>query len=125
LKLLSKEPNIAECLKDNKLDQAWFEVAKVDLNGDKFPDYVVKEMGDERCLLAGANIVTFLVFKGSAVGFAKVFGEASFSVNLDKKKTNGFRNIETDSFTAVKEITGWWAFDGKKYKFLRSRVRKL
>jgi hypothetical protein len=126
LKLLGKEPNVADCLKDNKLDPVWFEVARIDLNGDKFADYVVKEIGDERCYLAGANIVTWLVFKGSARGFEKVFHEASFSWSLDsKKKTNGFRNIETDSFTAVKEITGWWVFNGKKYKFLRSRVRKL
>ena len=46
LKILRDTRLVAECVEQGEPNASWFRAAKIDLNGDKFADYVVKSNKD-------------------------------------------------------------------------------
>jgi len=127
LKLLGKSAAVGECLgrgdleSADKLSASWFQAARVNLNNDKFADYVVKS--DKDCLY-GPRAATWWIFRGSPKGFIEVFEDSVLLLSLKKTKTAGFYDIQTET-TMVNIIRNTWTFDGRKYKLKRTKIVKV
>jgi hypothetical protein len=100
----------------------WFQAGRVDLNGDKLADYVVK--ANEGCL-RGANIGPFWIFRGTQRGYKLVLQLHELAMSVDKNRTKGYRHIGTVSLTAVKGRAGLWVFNGSEYVLRKTRTFDL
>jgi hypothetical protein len=101
----------------------WFQAAKVDLNGDKQPDYVVK--ANEGCLF-GANIGPFWVFTKGARGYKLVLQLHVLGMSIERRRAaNGYRDIGSFAATATRGLAGRYVFDGRKYVKRSSREVEL
>jgi hypothetical protein len=124
LKLLKKTKAVEECVNSGKLeaghqlDASWFQAAKVNLNDDKFADYVVKN--NEACL-NGPRAASWWIFKGSRKGFTEVFEDSVLLLSIKKTRTAGFYDIQTET-TMMNIIRNTWTFDGRKYKLKRTKI---
>jgi hypothetical protein len=122
LKLLRQTKQVRECVEnggtDEKFDASWFQAARVDLNGDRFTDYVVRNSKD---CLNGPRAATFWIFKTNARNFTQVFEDSVLTLGIKKTRTKGFRDIETET-TMVNIIRNRWKFNGRKYKLTSTKI---
>lgn len=127
LHILKKTKAVEECINSEELetvkglDASWFQAAKVDLNNDKFADYVVK---NTKACLNGPRAASWWIFKGSPRGFTQIFEDSVLSLSIKKTKTAGFHDIQTET-TMMNIIRNTWTFDGRKYKLRRTKIVKV
>jgi hypothetical protein len=96
---------------EEKFEASWFKAVRVDLNGDKFADYLVKS--DKGCL-DGPRAATWWIFRGGPGGFTAVFEDSVLTLSIKKGKTRGLRNVVTET-TMMNIIRNDWRFNGKRY----------
>ncbi len=100
-----------------------FAATKINLNGDKQLDLIVQ--AQTSCFM-GAHNTTFWIFteveQRLSPGHDLVFSIAADFMGVLKTSTNGYRDIETASHTALELYTTVWKFDGSKYE---ARVCKI
>jgi hypothetical protein len=122
LRLLRQTKQVSECVEnggtDEKFDASWFQAARVDLNGDRFTDYVVRNSKD---CLNGPRAATFWIFRRNARNFTQVFEDSVLTLSIRKTKTNGFRDLETET-TMMNIIRNRWKFDGRKYRLRSTKI---
>lgn len=94
-----------------------FAASRINLNGDSQVDVIVQ--AQTSCFM-GAHSTTFWVFteveQRLSPGHDLVFSIASDFMKVSRLSTNGYRDIETASHTAVELYTTVWKFDGSKYE---------
>jgi hypothetical protein len=122
LKQLRETQTVKSCFENgesvDEFGEKWFRAAKVDLNGDKVADYLVKS--DKGCLY-GPRAATYWLFLGNSNGFKSIFGGSVRMLTILKTKTAGLRDLQTDTtLMDINRIT--WKFDGKKYRAARSKT---
>ncbi len=92
--------------------------SSIDINGDGVLD-LVAQAASSRCFM-GAHSTTFWVFSKAetrlAPGYDLTLTSGADYLAVLRKKTNGFRDIETGNHTAVEMYTTVWKFDGEKYQ---------
>lgn len=122
LKLLGQTNQVRECVENGganeKFDASWFQAAKVDLNGDRLTDYVVRNRKD---CLNGPRAATFWIFRANAKSFTLIFEDSVLTLSIKRKRTNGFRDIETET-TMMNIIRNRWKFDGRKYRLRSTKI---
>ena len=124
LAILRRNNYVSHCFRNDEFKPPiafsgkWFQAARIDLNGDRYPDYVVK--ANIGCLY-GANIGPFWVFRGGASGFRLVLELHELGMSIDHHRVKGYRDISAFRATAVKGFESRWAFNGKRYVLRRSR----
>ena len=118
---------LGKCQQDKSMRRpgiaSHFTASKIDLDGDKRPDLLVQ--AQTSCFM-GAHNTTFWIFTGkgtdAAPAYELVFDIAVDFLNVLKTSTNGYRDIETASHTAVELYTIEWKFDGQKYQKSECRI---
>jgi hypothetical protein len=93
--------------------RTWFSAAALDLNDDGRGDLIVTSK--ERCL-NGADNDWFWIFRNTGRGYQLALKGGTFNVTLLRAKTHGFRDIETDGYTAAATYTNIYKFNGRAYK---------
>src|SRR6185369_4124463 len=96
----------------------WFRAVKVDLTGRGSVDYLVKS--HKECLY-GPRAATFWIFKRDGRGFRQVFTDSVIDLTIERRKTLGFRNIQTDT-TMVNIIRNTWKYNGRVYKLVHTKI---
>lgn len=66
--------------------------------------------------LFGANVNPFWIFRGTDHGHKLVLAVSVLGIEVLDHRTNGSRDIRTDSATARDVLTTIYRFDGKKYR---------
>jgi hypothetical protein len=122
LKLLGQTKQVRECIEnggtDEKFGASWFQAARVDLNGDRLTDYVVRNT--KNCL-NGPRAATFWIFRANGRGFIQVFEDSVLTLSIKKTRTAGFRDIGTET-TMMNIIRNRWKFDGRKYRLRSTKI---
>ena len=127
LSLLKKAEAVKECLQrgefdtGERFDASWFRAAKVNLNDDKFADYVVK---NNKACLNGPRAASWWIFSGSSRGFKQIFEDSVLLLSIKKTRTAGFHDIQTET-TMVNIIRNQWKFDDRKYKLKSTKIIKV
>jgi hypothetical protein len=111
LKLLKETDEVKSCIESPEFDAGWFAAVKVNLNDDGLPDYLVKS---ELTCLYGPRAATWWVFRQRPKGFTQVFSDSALSLQIKRRKTGGYRDIETET-TMVNIIRNTWKFNGRVY----------
>jgi hypothetical protein len=103
-----------------------FAATKISLNDDKLSDMVVQ--AQTLCFM-GAHNTTFWIFtdvgQRLSPGYELVFDKRADFLEVLKTTTNGYRDIETGSHTAVEMYTAKWKFDGQKYQPRECKVENF
>jgi hypothetical protein len=122
LRLLGQTREVRECVENGgtvgKFDASWFQASRVDLNGDRSADYLVKNSKD---CLNGPRAAMFWIFRANGKSFTQVFEDSVLTLRIKKNRTNGFRDIQTET-TMVKVIRNRWKFNGRKYKLTSTKI---
>jgi len=123
-KALASEQSVADVMKDEKLSvetmpEDWFTASEVHLSNPAEADLVV--MGNH--IARGAYTSAFWVLRKSPGGFRVVFRNDAHSLQLQKTKTNGLRNILTAVVTLRYNSTAEYGFDGKTYKITKRTLQ--
>jgi hypothetical protein len=116
-----KQTRECEASSGGKVSRKWFKATRIDLNGDKFGDLLVKS--EEPCM-HGPRAANWWIFAGSPNGNRKVFEDTVTAVVLAKKKKTGFRDIRTDN-VMMEIYRNTWKYDGRRYKLIRTARVKL
>jgi hypothetical protein len=94
-----------------------FAASAVNINNDGQQDLIVQ--AQTLCFM-GAHNTTFWVFakveQRLFPGYDLIFAERADFLGVLKTSTNGYRDIETASHTALELYTTTWKFDGQKYQ---------
>jgi FG-GAP repeat len=107
---------------NKQIPATWFVGSAVDLNGDGQPDLLVTAANT--CLF-GANVNPFWVFMKTPQGNRLVLKLSSLQVEFLHEKTNGSRDIRSDSATAREVLTTIYRFNGTQYQASRSWRQKI
>lgn len=116
--ILKKDIDIKECVKagaQQNFTSEWFEATEINLNDDKFPDLLVQ--ATKGCLTG--NAIGFWFFANSNGIYRKVLFDYTLVITINKKKVNGFYNIETSRSTGSERFINKYTLIGKAY--LRKR----
>ena len=114
LKAMGKDEQIQDCLKyskENSLSSEWFNATEINLNTDKYPDLIIEPIS--RCRTAMRPPYWVLLNKGN--NYELVLTANTFSLYINKEKTNNHFNITIDWSTANTHYTTTYGFNGKKY----------
>lgn len=114
LKTLKQDAEVQRCIKaanTSKYSASWFEATKVKLNDDKFLDLLVK--AKEGCLRG--NATNFWFFRNKQNKYELVLSDYTIVIDILKRRTKGFYNIETSRSTANTTFSTIYTFNGKKY----------
>lgn len=91
--------------------------SRIDINDDSAPDLVAQ--GTSGCFI-GAHSTNFYVFSKAetriAPGFDLVLFVPADYLQVMRRSTNGYRDIETGYHTALEMYSTVWKFDGQKYQ---------
>lgn len=89
----------------------------LDINGDGVSDLVVQ--GTAFCAM-GAHATNFWVFSKTrtrfGTGFDLVLSTAGDGMQVTRRPTNAYRDIESSYYTALEAYSTVWKFDGSKYQ---------
>ena len=110
-----------ENLAPDKMPLSWFSASAVHLNNSNKTDFIVMARGP----LAGGNVVTFWVFRGTAHGDELVLTAPTHNLIVKNARWNGYRDIELASMSAVKVSTVVCRFDGHRYKEYKSKLEDI
>jgi hypothetical protein len=121
LTLLEKSEEVSNCLKNyeqkDEFGAEWFRAVKVNLTGGGSADYLVKS--HKECLY-GPRAATFWIFAGGGRAFRQVFTDSVIDLTIERRKTRGFRDIQTDT-TMVNIIRNTWKYNGRVYKLTHTK----
>jgi hypothetical protein len=81
----------------------------VNLNDDGRDDLLVRAD-------PGANIIGFWLFRNTGRRWELVLYTVTLGLSIEKKRTNGFHDIEITAASAAKAWVALYKFDGTKYK---------
>jgi hypothetical protein len=117
LAALSHDPDIgvklkAESLIPDKLPASWFVVSEIHLGGPSERDLVVVGVGPVR----GANVTTFWLFRPGNADYELLLKAPALGLEIKNSRTNGYRNIELVSATAVEVSKLECTFRGGAYQ---------
>jgi hypothetical protein len=101
-----------------KMPLSWFSASKIHLSNPRRSDIIV--VGEPP--LAGANVVTFWVFRATPQGYKLVLNAPAHDLAVANTRSKGYRDIELTSMTAVQISTVLCRFDGKKYAGNKTRT---
>lgn len=122
LQILRKNDYVLTCLKGrqtpNDIPASWFVGSRIHLDGPDEADLVVLPANE--CLL-GANVAPFWVFRGTPRGFELVLDISVHDLRILKSRSNGYRDIETWSSTAVTHTTLHFKFNGTRYELTEKK----
>ena len=119
-KMVSRELE-NESLPAEKIPLAWFSASAIHLSNSRRTDFVVMVRGP----LAGGNVVTFWVFRGTPHGHELVLTAPMHNLTVKDTRWNGYRDIELASMSAVKVAKVLCRFDGKQYKEYESKLEDI
>jgi hypothetical protein len=123
LQILRKTNYVLTCLKERQapsdIPASWFVGSRIHLDGPDEPDLVV--LPANGCLL-GANVAPFWVFRRTARGFELVLEISVHDLRVLKGRSNGYRDIETWSSTAVTHTTLHFKFNGRRYELTQKKT---
>lgn len=110
-----------ENLPAEKIPLSWFSASAIHLSNSRRTDFVVMARGP----LAGGNVVTFWVLRGTPHGHELVLTAPMHDLIVKNTRRNGYRDIELASMSAVKVSTVLCRFDGKRYKEYKSKAEDI
>ena len=118
-KILLKNNDINDILNKAKgegisakaIKKQFFQAAKVNINDDRLTDLLVKGQS----YLQGMNTTHFWIFKNTKTGYILVFETVTFGLKILKKKSKGYRIIESALPGGDKAFFNYFRFDGQKY----------
>jgi hypothetical protein len=102
-------------------DENMLSASEVHLAGPSEKDIVVMAVGS----LRGANITSFWVFRPTDRGFEMLLDAPAHDLIVKNSRSNGYRDIELLSATAVVVSTVIVRFDGKKYQTYKTRSETI
>jgi hypothetical protein len=100
---------------------SWFSASKVHLASQEEDDLVVLAEGE----LRGANVIMFWVFRKTGQGFELVLEAPAHDLEIRKRRSNGYRDIEIVAMTASEVHTVLYRFDGKRYVVRREKLEPI
>jgi hypothetical protein len=110
-----------ESLPTEKIPASWFAASAIHLSNSRETDFVVMARGP----LAGGNVVTFWVFRGTPHGHELIMTAPMHDLIVKNTHWKGYRDIELLSASAVKISTVLCRFDGRKYKEYKSKLEDI
>jgi len=119
-KMVSRELE-NENLPAEKIPLSWFSASAIHLSNSNKTDFVVMARGP----LAGGNVVTFWVFRGTPHGHELVLTAPMHDLIVKNTRWNGYRDVEFASMSAAKISTVLCRFDGKQYKEYKSKLENI
>jgi hypothetical protein len=102
-------------------DETMLSACEVHLAGPSERDIVVMAAGS----LRGANVVEFWVLRPTDRGFEMLLDAPAHDLIVKNSRSNGYRDIELLSATAVTVSTVIVRFDGKKYQTTKSKSEPI
>lgn len=126
LAILVKDEMVSRALEDEnlaaeKIPLSWFSASTIHLSKSRETDFVVMARGP----LAGGNVVTFWVFRGTPHGHELVLAAPMHDLIVKNTRWNGYRDVELASMSAVKISTVLCRFDGKRYVKYKSKTEDI
>lgn len=129
LQILRKNEYVLSCFEflrrendaPNEVPSSWFIGSRIHLDGPNEIDFVVqpRDLNESpsanRCLY-GARVVPFWVFRKVPKGFDLVLQVHEHDLMVLNTRSNGYRDIETWSSTAITQTTLIYKFDGNQYR---------
>jgi hypothetical protein len=94
-------------------EEAWFEAAEFDLNGDQRADLIIKPKN--ACLL-GANQGPFWIFQNVHDGYQKILSASGLSLTILPRKANSFNTIQISKVVRMKGHDTQFRFSQGKYR---------
>lgn len=121
LSLLALEDRVKTSMEDNDTPpsippQEWFSASVIHLGSSQEADLIVQAKGP----LVGANIDTFWVILQTSKGPVVALTAPVHDLMVRRTRSNGYRDIEVFSATAIECSTTVLRFDGTKYEVFRS-----
>jgi hypothetical protein len=126
LAILAKDEMVSRTLEDEnlpaeKIPMSWFSASAIHLSKSGKTDFVVMAKGP----LAGGNVVTFWIFRGTGHGHELVLTAPMHDLVVRHSRRNGYRDVELTSMSAVKISSVLCRFDGKQYARYKSKVEDI
>ncbi|HEY2858415.1 MAG TPA: hypothetical protein VGJ21_08365 [Terracidiphilus sp.] len=120
LSLLIADDLVREAMEDSEPPvkvppQGWFSASRIHLGATEEEDLIIEARGP----LVGANIDTFWIILRTPKRPVLVLTASAHDLMVKKSRSNGYRDIELFSATAVECSTTVLKFDGKKYNVSR------
>jgi hypothetical protein len=118
LAIISKDESTRNTLEvegKSQLPKNWLSASEVHLAESNEQDIVVMAVG----LLRGANITTFWLFRPARGGYEMLLDAPVHDLIIKNSRSNGYRDIELLSATAVTVSTVILRFDGKAYQIYK------
>lgn len=94
-------------------EEAWFDAAAFDLNGDQRADLIIKPKNS--CLF-GANQGPFWVFQNVHDGYQKVLSADGLKLTILPRKVNSFNTIQVSKVAGMKGRSTQFRFSQGKYR---------
>jgi len=126
LAILAKDGMVSRTREDEnlpaeKIPRSWFSASAIHLSKSGKTDFVVMAKGP----LAGGNVVTFWIFRGTAHGHELVLTAPMHDLVVRHSRRNGYRDVELTSMSAVKISSVLCRFDGKRYARYKSKIEDI
>jgi hypothetical protein len=100
---------------------SWFSAAKIHLSKSDQQDLVILGEGP----LAGANVIMFWIFRNTGHGYDLVLRTGGHDLHVKRRRSNGYRDIETDSVTMMQPNSELFRFDGRRYVLQREKTEPI
>jgi len=115
--MLARDPDVKQILESErlpveKLPTSWFLASEVHLRGSNERDLVVVGTGP----VSGANVTTFWIFRPRGRRFELLLNAPAHWLEIKEARSNGYKDIELVSATAVTVSTVLCEFEGVTYK---------
>lgn len=101
----------ADGLSADKLPASWFLASEAHLARRRSADLVVCAEPP----LAGANTTMFWVFRNTGSAYEQVLRAPGHDLQILRRRSNGYRQIELIAMTAAEVHTVLYRFDGRRY----------
>jgi len=124
LQILRNDRHVSLAMKGNDIPpdrlppKEWFAASEIHLGRPVERDLVVMGVNG----LRGANVNTFWVFRKTAERYELVLHVAVHDLKALESKSNGYRDIQTWSSTAVTHTTLLFKFDGRQYQLAEKKT---
>lgn len=128
LNVLKKDKEVRRCFGAEPRTQdlrSWFEATKINLNDDNYSDILVKGkdgIGRTESNCINGNAVSFWIFRKKQTGFELVLRLYTITVEIGRKKSEGFYNISTVRNSANSSYSTLYAFKGNHYIEIGKKV---
>lgn len=131
MNVLKQDETVKRCFGSDAQTQKlrlWFEATKINLNNDNVAEILVKATDDiqkseSNCL--NGNAISFWIFRKSQNDYDLVLYLYTITVEINKKKSKDFYNINTIRNTGSESFTTFYVFNGKKYIEKGKKVEPL